>query len=60
MPDLFCGDNFYGRQKAAVFEEEKEYSSLPNHPVPIKYSYYTIITIINKDDGQAFVFVIKE
>lgn len=60
MPDLFCGDNFYGRKKAAVFEGEKECSSLPNHPVPIKYSYYAIITIINKDDGQPFVFLIKE
>lgn len=57
---MFHRDNFYGREKAAVFEGGKEHSSLPNHPVPIKYPYYNIITIINKDDGQPFVFTIKE
>lgn len=48
------------RKKAAVFEWRKEDSSLSNHLVSIKYSYYNIITIINKDDRQPFVFAIKE
>jgi hypothetical protein len=34
MPNLLCGDNFYERKKAVVFEGEKEYSSLPNIQSP--------------------------
>ena len=48
------------RKKAAVFERRQEYSSLSNYLAPIKYSYYNIITIINKDDRQPFVFAMKK
>ena len=48
------------RKKAAVFERGKEYSSLSKYRAPIKYSYYNIITITNKNDRQPFVFAVKE
>lgn len=47
----------YGRKQLYL---EEEYSSLSNHPVPIKFSSCNIKTIINVDDRQPFVFVIKE
>lgn len=53
-------DDICERKKAAVFERRQEYSSLSNYLAPIKYSYYNIITVINKDDRQPFVFAMKE